>query len=110
MIPTELSARPDCEPVGVTVVDDEPLAQDVLVRAARAWRFDCQTASTAEQALELLEHNLTPIVVTDLRMPGRGGVWLVREIRRRWPEVGIIVLTAGFEPEATSECLRAGAH
>ena len=37
----------------VTVVDDEPMAQDVLVRAARLWRFDCQTASTAEQALEL---------------------------------------------------------
>lgn len=97
-------------PLAVTVVDDEPLAQDVLVRAARSWQFDCQAASTAEQALLLLERNLTPIVVTDLRMPGRGGLWLVQEIRRRWPHVGIIVLTAGHDPEATSECLRAGAH
>jgi response regulator RpfG family c-di-GMP phosphodiesterase len=94
----------------VTVVEDEPMAQDVLVRAARSWRFDCQTASTAEQALELLERQLTPIVVTDLRMPGRGGLWLVQEIRRRWPEVGIIVLTAGTDADVTSECLRAGAH
>ncbi len=94
----------------VTVVDDEPLAQDVLVRAARSWQFTCQTAATAEQALELLERNLTPIVVTDLRMPGLGGLWLVREIRRRWPQVGVIVLTAGHDPEATSECLQAGAH
>src|SRR5439155_26053756 len=60
--------------------------------------------------LELLERNLTPVVVTDLRMPGRGGLWLTRQIRKRWPEVGIIVLTAGHEPEATSECLQAGAH
>src|SRR5947209_13626699 len=89
----------------VTVVDDEPMAQDVLVRAARSWHFACQAAATAEQALALLEQNLTPIVVTDLRMPGRGGLWLVREIRRRWPQVGIIVLTAGLDPEATSECL-----
>jgi response regulator RpfG family c-di-GMP phosphodiesterase len=94
----------------VTVVDDEPMAQDVLVRAARSWHFACQSAASAEQALALLEQNLTPIVVTDLRMPGRGGLWLVREVRRRWPEVGIIVLTAGHEPEATSECLLAGAH
>jgi putative two-component system response regulator len=97
-------------PVTVTVVDDEPLAQDVLVRAARSWHYHCQAASTAEQALELLEKRLTPIVVTDLLMPGRGGVWLVHEVRRRWPEVGIIVLTAGHSPEAAQECLRAGAH
>ena len=96
--------------LAVTVVEDEPMAQDVLVRAARSWQFSCQAASTAEQALDLLQRNLTPVVVTDLRMPGRGGLWLIREIRRRWPEVGIIVLTAGHDPESTNECLRAGAH
>ncbi len=96
--------------VTVTVVDDEPVAQDVLIRAARSWHYGCQSASTAEQALELLEKNLTPIVVTDLRMPGRGGVWLVREIRRRWPQVGVIVLTAGCDQDAADECRMAGAH
>ena len=96
--------------MSVTVVDDEPVAQDVLIRAARSWHYRCQAASSAEQALELLEKNLTPIVVTDLRMPGRGGVWLVREIRRRWPQVGVIVLTAGADQGAADECRMAGAH
>ncbi len=96
--------------VTVTVVDDEPMAQDVLVRAARAWHYRCQAANSAEQALLLLEKQPTPIVVTDLRMPGKGGVWLVHEIRRRWPEINIIVLTAGNDPDAAEECLRAGAH
>ena len=105
MVRTEQNAA-----VTVTVVDDEPVAQDVLVRAARSWHYGCQSASTAEQALELLEKNLTPIVVTDLRMPGRGGVWLVREIRRRWPQVGVIVLTAGCDQDAADECRLAGAH
>jgi putative two-component system response regulator len=102
------SQRPT--PIAVTIVDDESAAQDVLVRAAAMWNYPCQTASTAEQAVELLERCLTPIVVTDLRMPGRGGLWLVREIRRRWPEVGIIVLTAGHNSGDAQECLRAGAH
>jgi putative two-component system response regulator len=96
--------------IAVTVVDDEPAAQDVLVRAAALWDYPCQTASTAEQAIELLERCRTPIVVTDLRMPGRGGLWLVREVRRRWPDIGIIVLTAGHNSEDAQECLRAGAH
>ena len=96
--------------LAVTVVDDEPVAQDVLVRAARSWDYQCQSAGTAEQALELLEKRLTPIVVTDLLMPGQGGIWLVKEVRRRWPEVGVIVLTAGHDPESAQECLQAGAH
>jgi response regulator RpfG family c-di-GMP phosphodiesterase len=96
--------------VAVTVVDDEPVAQDVLVRAARSWDYQCQSAGSAEQALDMLQERLTPIVVTDLLMPGRGGIWLVSEIRRRWPEVGIIVLTAGHDPDSAQECLRAGAH
>src|SRR5438132_262011 len=95
----------DTARTAVTVVDDEPAALDVLVRAARSCRFECQSASTAEQALQLLERRLTPVVVTDLRMPGRGGVWLVREIQRRWPEVSVIVITAGQDSDAVSECL-----
>jgi putative two-component system response regulator len=94
----------------VTVVDDEPSALDVLVRAARSWSFDCQAARSAEQALQLLEQNPTPIVVTDLRMPGKGGVWLVGEIRRLWPEIAVIVITAGDEADSVAQCLDAGAH
>lgn len=94
----------------VTIIDDEPLAQDVLVRAAVSWQYQCQTAASAEAALNLLQDNLTPIVVTDLRMPGRGGVWLVQEIRKRWPEVRVIVLTAAHDTDAAQQCLQAGAH
>jgi putative two-component system response regulator len=104
-----MSSQQNGQP-NVTVVEDEPLAMDVIVRAASSWRFTCQTAHTAEQALMLLESQLTPIVLTDLRMPGRGGVWLVREIQKRWPEVSVIVLTAGHDYDAVTECLSAGAH
>jgi putative two-component system response regulator len=97
-------------PPSVTVVDDEPYIQDILSRAARSWHYHCQTADSAEQALQLLETRLTPVVVTDLRMPGQGGVWLVRQIRQRWPEVGIVVLTAAQDVDTARECLEAGAQ
>jgi response regulator RpfG family c-di-GMP phosphodiesterase len=99
----------DAAAITITVVEDEPLAQDVLVRAARSWNFECQVASSAEQALQLLEQRPTEIVVTDLRMPGRGGVWLVQEVQRRWPGTGIIVITAGDDSDAAHQCLEAGA-
>jgi response regulator RpfG family c-di-GMP phosphodiesterase len=94
----------------LTVVDDEAVARDVLVRAAELWGYECQAADTAEAALAVLERRPTPLVVTDLRMPGKGGVWLVREIRRRWPDMAIIVVTAGEEDDSVGDCLRAGAH
>lgn len=105
-----MSVCEDAPGMAVTIVEDEPLTQDVLVRAARSWHYECQTADSAERALELLEAHPTPIVVTDLRMPGRGGVWLVQQIRRRWPEVGIIVVTAGHDTDAAVDCLNAGAQ
>ena len=95
--------------MAVTVVDDEPLALDVLVRAARSWNFECQSAPNAEEALELIARRPTPIVVTDLRMPGQGGVWLVREMQKRFPDIGIIVVTAGDDSDAAIDCLNAGA-
>lgn len=102
-------SAPSAKPT-VTVVDDEPAALDVLCRAARSWNYDCQAAASAEEALRLLEQRLTPVVVTDLRMPGRGGVWLVREIQKRWPEVSVIVVTAGHDLDCLAQCLDAGAH
>jgi putative two-component system response regulator len=94
----------------VTLVDDEPYALDVLVRAARSWDFDCQGARSAEEAIKLLERRPTPVVVTDLRMPGLGGVWLVREVQKRWPETSVIVITGGHDEDGLTESLAAGVH
>ncbi len=92
----------------VTLVDDEPFALDILVRSARSFHFDCQTATSAEDALELLEKQPTPVVVTDLRMPGLGGVWLVQEIKRRWPHMAVIVVTTSPDDDALLQCMSAG--
>jgi len=97
-------------PKAVTIVDDEPLVLEMLIRAAHSWGYEVESASTAEGALVSLDRRITPIVVTDLSMPGQGGVWLVRQIRRRWPKAAIIVITAGQDTDAAVECLNAGAY
>jgi putative two-component system response regulator len=94
----------------LTLVDDEPMVLDMLVQAARSWHYECQVAHSAEEALEVFDARPTPVLVTDLNMPGQGGVWLVREVHRRWPLVAIIVVTAGRDTDAAVECLNAGAH
>ncbi len=92
----------------VTLVDAEAVTRDVLVRAAELLHFDCQSAGSPEEAIALLEKYPTPVVVTDLRMPGLGGVWLVQEIKRRWPHTAIIVVTAGCDESALVQCMAVG--
>lgn len=92
----------------ITLVDDEPMALDVLMRAAQSFHFDCQVARSAEEALDVFARRPTPVVVTDLCMPGAGGVWLVQELRRRWPQTAIIVVTVGAEEESLLQCMSAG--
>src|SRR5438309_2155226 len=61
--------RDTAQAVTVTVVDDEPLVAEMLVRAAACWHYRCQTAVSVGEALQLFEKNPTPILVTDLHMP-----------------------------------------
>jgi putative two-component system response regulator len=92
------------------IVEDEAYVLDVLTRAARGWNFDCRTATRAEDAVLLLENLSAPVVVTDLKMPGKGGAWLIGEIQRRWPETLVIVVTGVEDEETLNHCLQAGAH
>ena len=68
------------------VVDDDPLACEILARYIRSWEMDAATARSSAQAIEMLEHaahgaNPFDLAVIDLRMPDRDGMELAREIR-----------------------------
>ena len=67
----------------VLIVDDDPLACEKLQRVISAAGFQCSTAFSAAQALQLLEQHPHPIVLTDHALPGLDGLELSRELRRR---------------------------
>ena len=78
----------------VLVVDDEPRMRQVLATALRDFGYEPLTAATAEAALEQVENDTVDLVLTDLRMPGMGGHELLAELRRRAPEVPVVLMTA----------------
>jgi putative two-component system response regulator len=96
------------ERLAVTVVDEDAAARAELVRAAESWGYTCQAASTAEEGVALLKERPTAVTVTDLRLPGRSGAWLVREVQRRWPDAAVIVVTASRDVESLAQCMDAG--
>ncbi|MCJ8521466.1 PAS domain S-box-containing protein [Pseudorhizobium tarimense] len=71
---------------------------DVLIRMGTAdmlteLQYEALEAGSAEEALDLLQNEQVDIVVSDLGLPGLSGEELCREIRRRWPQIGIVVAT-----------------
>src|SRR5207249_4999559 len=77
------------------VVDDEPRLRRVLIRLLEGEGFVCREAGSGVEALALLEQEPVPLLISDLRMPEMDGVTLLREVTARWPETGVIVVTAG---------------
>ncbi|WP_198950134.1 response regulator transcription factor [Kineosporia sp. A_224] len=67
-------------------------------------------AADGAQLLAAIEEHLPDVVVTDLDMPGTPGVRAIAEIRARWPQIGVLVLTMHSDDEAVFTALRAGAH
>jgi DNA-binding NtrC family response regulator len=77
----------------VLIVDDDARIRDVLARWLTAAGYETQQAPDAESALELLAEGRTDVVLCDVAMPGRGGLWLVERAREQNPAVAVVLAT-----------------
>ncbi|MEP6764230.1 MAG: HD domain-containing phosphohydrolase [Gemmatimonadaceae bacterium] len=76
------------------IVDDSGTLRTVLRRLMEAEGFECIEAPSGVEALEVLERENIPLVLTDFHMPRMDGGELLRHVRERWPQTGVIVITA----------------
>jgi len=66
-------------------------------------------AGNADDALRVLAHQPTQILVLDINMPGRSGLDLLKDVKRMYPRLPVIVLSVQSEDQYAVRCLRAGA-
>jgi len=78
----------------VLVVDDGVLMRAVLVRWLQAAGYRTHEAYDATTALELVAAHEPDVVLVDVEMPGRDGLWLIERLRERSPNVAIVLATA----------------
>lgn len=100
---------PTPEPPRCLVVDDEPRLRQVLIRLMESDGFVCSEAGSGVEALELMAHSSVVLVLTDLRMPRMDGVELLRQIRARYPDTAVVMITAVADVEVAVSCLAIGA-
>ena len=77
----------------VLVVEDEAYVRDSLVAVLRAKGFDAEPAASAAEAVALVAKAPVDLVLSDLRMPGTGGLELLRRLQAVSPEIPVIILT-----------------
>jgi DNA-binding NtrC family response regulator len=68
------------------------------------------SAASASEALEQVRSHDPDVVLSDLKMPGMDGLELLREIRARFPEIPVVLLTAHGTVETAVEAMKLGAH
>ena len=94
----------------VLVVDDEPGIRRMLIFALDPKDFEVLEAGDGLQALERLQRGRFHLVVTDMKMPNMDGMELLREAKRKYPDVKVIMMTGYGTAEAEAAAFREGAY
>ena len=93
----------------VLIVDDESYVRESLATVLSRRGYQVRTASSVEESVQngILEG--LDAVVTDLRMPGSGGLELIRKLASSAPEIPVVVLTGHGTVPSAVECMKEGA-
>ncbi len=96
-------------PPRILIVDDDSAVRDVISDLLQEEGYTCAVASSADMALDLAQQEDTPLVISDMKMPGKDGLWLLESFRDKHPDTSVIMLTGYGDTESAVDCLRRGA-
>lgn len=92
----------------ILVVDDDVTIRDTLYELLSE-EYLCQTAETAEQAFARLEVDTYDVVLTDISMPGLSGLELLGQVRQRFPDIPVIIISGISDQEHAQGLIKLGA-
>ena len=102
---------PTCDQVeAILVVDDEPSLRRIVCRWLTEAGYRTAEAPNADAALAYLQKHYVHLVTLDITMAGCSGTKLLPQIKKRWPETEVIMLTAVQEAATAIEAMTLGAY
>jgi putative two-component system response regulator len=100
---------PPAGPPRVLAVDDESYVRGLVSRWLTDAGFPCAQAANAEAAWEYLAANEVHLAVMDINMPGRSGLELLGEVRKKYPDLAVLMMTAVNDTKTAIQALTNGA-
>src|SRR5687767_13384310 len=93
----------------VLVIDDERNIRTLIGRVLGEDRIEVHSAGSGKEGLELADEVSPDVVLLDLRLPDTDGIQVLRDLRARHPEVGVIMITAFGQIETAVAAMKSGA-
>lgn len=93
----------------VLVVDDEDDFRELVVKRLISSKMNVEGAKNGTRAMEVLKQKEFDVVVLDVKMPGTGGIEILRWIKANTPGVEVIMLTGDMSVEAGITGMQLGA-
>jgi signal transduction histidine kinase len=93
----------------ILVVDDEEAVRN-LYALFLSDKYDCTTAASADEALARLAEASYALVISDVMMPGRNGVELLRDIKARYPDTVVVMCSGVDRTQRVLDAVRLGAY
>lgn len=84
----------------VLIVDDEPAIVRIWSRIFRKFNVEFISANDGASGFAAYQKHLPFLVVTDLRMPGKDGLYLLKKIRERTSEYPLLFVCSGYANES----------
>ena len=101
-VPERAEPDPPADAVRVLVVDDEAMVRTVTAKLLRVRGYAVRDADGGQAALDALDAEPADVVLTDLSMPGMSGRELAAEVRARFPDLPVLLITGDTDAEAES--------
>jgi two-component system NtrC family sensor kinase len=93
----------------ILIVDDEEIIRSLFVSCLDR-SYSCSAAANSDEALAYLEREPFALVISDVIMPGRSGVELLREISTRFPDTAVIMASGIDRTQRVLDAVRLGAY
>jgi signal transduction histidine kinase len=106
LAPALLSA--DEKQIRILIVDDDEMVRR-LFSTYLSERYSCVTATNFDEALSLLQKDEFALVLSDMIMPGRSGIELLREVNARFPGTAVIICSGIDRTQRVLDAVRLGA-
>ena len=94
----------------ILVVDDEPNYLIVISELLKEENYEVVTAPSGEDGLKVVEETDLDLVLTDMRMPGMGGLEFLKATKKHNKDLPVIMITAFGEVEKAVVAMKAGAY
>ena len=95
--------------ISILIVDDEEMMRNLLDRILSREGYKIRSAEDGVAALEVLKEERVDIIISDMKMPRMNGFELLKIVKKEYPKIGVIIMTAYGDTYTVKDALLLGA-